>query len=494
MHSTPTLDAEKAQENKDLPQAHIAQAAEAAPADSPKIEQISAEALAQQKELEQLHAERFEKKGARRAFHLVNFLGLHQIFNNVASVVITYWAATTSFADGMKDTMAHTPVGNGLSAVLSLPGKATNAMFKLVGVDPNKALNSLSAVKREAELESRAFSSQRNAIETAFMCVAGFIALAPVFWLERNRATFLNTVDNWLHPGRSKAEKEAAALTKEDEPRETLWNLLRARIIALGAVFAIDQLRTNVDSILRYNHKSQKKSGMYKNVDSVFGWGLGDKIYDAMPEGPRGWLARFFSGSLKGKNISLGGIQDETLEDVLTVTNAPQFVREKGKKIADLGKEKRLNHKNPELTERLKHRIAAIDNELKSSGEGYKAVERAVFAEQSRMFITKEVFLTTVLSAIIYFSAKSPIAAKAFEKIGLQKKGTFEAEHAKIQERKAAAAAGQPQDDASAIAETEQTDWSKREKNHPKAKAAAPAASFQNKLAQHPATEAGVSL
>ncbi len=44
--------------------------------------------------------------------------------------------------------------------------------------------------------------------------------------------------------------------------------------------------------------------------------------------------------------------------------------------------------------------------------------------------------LTTILSVVIYACAKSETAAKFFEKIGLQKKGTYEKEHAAIEERK----------------------------------------------------------
>src|SRR5690349_6613550 len=106
------------QKNKELTPAATATAEKpAAPENKPQYDDPH---------LQELHDNRFEKKGARRAFHAVNFLGLHQIFNNVTSVIITYKMATSGLANKMKDSMAKSPIGKGLSLVLTAPSKAIN--------------------------------------------------------------------------------------------------------------------------------------------------------------------------------------------------------------------------------------------------------------------------------------------------------------------------------------------------------------------------------
>jgi hypothetical protein len=469
----------------------------------------SKEKSPQEKRLQELHDDRFEKKGARRTFHLVNFLGLHQIFNNVMSVVITFMLATTGLATKMKSRMANDPIGRALSAVMTAPSKAINFGFKVCGMDPDKKLNALSPELRKKELAIIAYEANRNAIETAFMTIAGFIALIPVYFLEKHRAGFLNGVDNLLHPGRTKEEKKAAALSSEDEPKETLWNLFRARIIALVAVFGIDQIRTNFDRILREKHINQNKPGMYKNVESVAGWRFGDWIYNHIGEKPRNWLTRFFSGSLdiwpegirnwfkklgcgnlEENNIALSKIQHETRGDVLKITNAPEFVRDASERIAKLGEEMHKNYGNDAVREALKKQIAAIDAEVKAAGH-FKAVERAVFAEQSRLFWVKEFALTTILSVIIYYCAKSETAAKLFEKVGLAKKGTYEKEHAKIEARRHPKAAPAQEPEAETIAA--EKSWSAREEKRDVKKEKAPAASFAEAVVNAQGQEAAVS-
>lgn len=375
-----------------------------------------------ERKLQELHENRFKKRGARVAFHLVNFGGLHQVFNNVASVVITFVMTTTKFSDSMKERMADTALGRGISNVLSIPGKAVNGIFKLGGVELNKTLHALPEKEKAAELAYRAAKSRRSAVETLFMCVAGFIALFPVWYLENHREGFLNKVDHWLHPKRTPEEKKASELKPGDEPKETWWNLIRARLVALVVVFGIDQARDNVDSILKYNHQSQNKPGMYKNIDTIFGWGLGNKFYDKLNPKTRNLLAKFFSGSLKGNHIKLSGIQDETKRDVLTVINAPEHVLKASDEIEQLHKEIRHNPANKELEHTLKSKIEHIETELKASKGGLEAVERAVFAEQSRLFITKEVFLTTILSVVIYGCTKWAPAHKLLSMVGMKKK------------------------------------------------------------------------
>ncbi|MDX2113456.1 MAG: hypothetical protein SFW63_06985 [Alphaproteobacteria bacterium] len=318
----------------------------------------------------------------------------------------------------MKEKLAEHDIGKAISFVLSLPGKAVNGAFKLCGVELDKGLKNLTQAEKTAEINWRAAKSRRSAIEVAFMCIAGFLALAPVWYLENHREGFLNKVDNWLHPNRTPEEKQAAALKPGDEPKETWWNLIRARLVALVVVFGIDQVRDNVDSILRHNHKIQNKSGMYKNIDTEFGWKLGDKIYERFGERSSAWIAKILSGN----KVRLSAIQDETREDILEIINAPQFIKDKSDKIKKLNNEIKLNHHDTELTHINRGKIAHIEKEILEHG-GLRTVERAVFAEQARMFITKEFFLTTILSIVIYAATKWPPAHKLLSHVGLKKKG-----------------------------------------------------------------------
>ena len=342
-------------------------------------------------------------------------------------MIITYYMTTTKLADTMKDKMANTAIGKSLSTVLNAPAKAVNGLFKVAGIDMDKALKSLPAAEREKELLARANKSRRSAIEVAFMCAAGFIALFPVWYLENHREGFLNTVDSWLHPKRTKEEKEAAALKPGDEPKESWWNLINARIIALAVVFGFDQTRDNIDSMLKHKHETLVKAGqvpasqMYKNMDTTLGWGLGNKIYDRMSPKTRGWLTRFFSGNMQGENIKLTGIQHETRGDVLQIINAPDFVRKASDDITELAKKAKLNPNDSTLQETIKQQIKTIEHNVKAVPHGAQTLERAVFAEQSRLFLTKEVLLTTILSVVIYGATKWPPAHKALSKIGLVK-------------------------------------------------------------------------
>lgn len=470
---------------------------EAAPAPEPTAQaqtpetQKSPDDLAKEKHLQELRDNRFEKKGARIAFHAINFGGLHQLFNNTASVVITFVLAASGLADKMKDSMANGPVGKSLSAVLSVPGRIVNFGFKLCGMDFNKEINEIkNPLVKQKKLASIAHEANRNAIETAFMTIAGFIALLPVYALERNRAKFLNWADNLLHPGRTPEEKKAAALTVEDEPKETLWNLFRARMIALAAVFGIDQIRTNFDRILRERHISQNKPGLYKNVESVMGWRLGDWIYNHIGENSRNFIARVFSGNLKGERIALGKIQHETRGDILKLINAPDFVHKASEKIATLQEKVAENYSNIIEAKKLKNEIKAIDNEVRSAGHA-QVVERAVFAEQARLFFTKEFILTTILSIIIYYCAKSETALKFMEKVGLAKKGTYEKEHAKLEARRHKKL-HQPEPQAEVKA-TEEPGKFAAAVGQRKA-LAEPAASFTDKIASQPDSQPQAAL
>ncbi len=354
-------------------------------------------------------ADDVKKNGARRVFHLTNFLGLHMLFNSTVSVLIAYNLLPTKFAQKKIDWLAKSPMGQIADRVLSLPSKGVDSILKLF--NGKKAARVLTEAEKVLESQHNA----RSSIETAFMCIAGFIALWPVKYLEDHRVGFINTVDNWLHPGRSKAEKEAVALKQGDEPRETWWNLLRARFIGLGAVFMVDRLQQHFN-----NWRTYEKG----NVDTA-AWKFGAKAYDKMNTKVRTWLVEFFAR----KNVNLKGLQPMIRTHLLRVIESPPELMAHNEEINAL--QTQIKHTlDKSVQETLGKQIDHLkDAFTKQHPHLTSSVERAVFAEQSRLLLTKELWLTAIMSTIIYTCAKAPFMARAFEKIGLQKKGTFDARH-----------------------------------------------------------------
>lgn len=356
----------------------------------------------EEKHLKELHDNRHEKKGARFAFHFTNFTVWHVLFNSTLSVILTYSVLPTKFASSAITWMERSFVGKAAHHVFSLPGKAVDVFL------PEK-WKTASKLLTEEQKVFEARHSARSSVEAMLMCIAGFFALAPVYFYENNRAGILNYFDNLFHPGRTPKEKEAAKLKPEDEPRETVANLLRARFVGLAAVFTTDRLQQNFNNVLMRNNKP--------NADT-WAWKFGVESYENMNPGVRSWLANFFSR----KNVTLAGIGAKTRDDLLNTINSPEPVKRASKEMADLQNKlyEESAWNNPEVRGRLKKQIEDINQRIVKSHP--KDVERAVFGEQSRLLITKELWLTLVVSTVIYASAKSETMARIFEAIGLKKK------------------------------------------------------------------------
>jgi hypothetical protein len=398
------------------------------------------------KESEKTFEKMKEKKGALAAFHALNFGGIHVIMNSALSLWLTYNLLPTKPAQKAMEWMTKIsmPINEAIGKVTTPLRKAfQGAAFK--------------EVSRE-EMLANVMHSSRSRVETAFMCIAGCIALFPVKWLEDGRHTFMNAVDNMLHPGRTQAEKNAAALTKEDVPKETWGNLIRARIVGLTAVFATDALQQRFNNWLTYDKG---------NVDTAV-WKWSARASEKMDTGLRSKIVNFFSR----KNITLGGIQHKVRDDLLKTIDSPKELKDFSAQL------KPLQEKIEKTADTAVH--AAVHQEVDRLSENFvkqhphlqPEIERAIFAEQGRLMITKEIFLTILCASFIYASAKAPFMARLMEKVGLKSKDEE----------------GGSQAPASTSDATPQTTSEAKTKSWAASHTARPAASFQEVIAQPSAT------
>lgn len=423
---------------------------------------------------EEIEKLRHEKKGARRAFHAVNFLGLHMLFNSTTSLLICYNLIPTKFAQSAMNWMGNSFVGKAAHSVFSLPGKAVDGILSLGGKSGS------SKTMSEAEKLFEARHSARSSIETMFMCIAGCVALWPVKYLEDHRVGFLNKVDNWLHPGRSEQEKKVLALKPGEEPKETWGNLLRARVIGLTVVFSVDRLQQNFN-----NWRIRLGKG---NADT-FAWKFGSDAYRKMNHGVREWLVNFFSR----KNVNLKGLQPMIRTHLLQTIDSHPDLLAHNEEINTLQTQitkttdKHLQHKLEQEIDHLKDAFSKSHPEMKPE------VERAIFAEQSRLLLTKELWLTALISVVIYTAAKAPFAHRWMEKIGLAKKGKHEMG---ATPEMAAASVDTPLETAPESPDKQEKRWAEQKENkRPKPKITEPTTSFQEALAQKaPGNEAAAVI
>ena len=302
-----------------------------------------------------------DKKTAKALHTAANFFGLHLIGNSALSLWITYNLAP------LKQTQK---VLHGLANVMTPVVEGWDKLKASVGL--SKAA-SLSQEMRAALIKQ----SARSATETAVMCIAGSIILAPVMWWENNRPGIVNATDNFLHPEKKKkrAAEEAEAKkngitlpppAEEHEHKETLGNLIRARALALIPIFWID------GQIQGFNN-SRIAAGK-PNLDT-FLWEKGAKIYDNMKPATRDGFINFFSS--KGHNVeSIQPLVREGLTKTVG-TNA----------------------------------------------------SRMIAAEQFRMF-SKEIYLTAIYTGFLYVLGKTPLIPWTLNKIGFTKKEEHHLENA----------------------------------------------------------------
>jgi len=338
------------------------------------------------------------KPFAYAAFHLTNFLGFHVLFNSTASLFIAYNLLPTKPAKAAMDFIAK--LATPMNAAVS---KVTTPIAKFVRSSAYKELS-------KDEIAAKIAHSSRSRVETAFMCIAGFLALWPVKILEDHRAGFMNFIDHVVHPFRSKEERKRQEIRPDETPKETWGNLIRARLVGLVAVFTADALQQRFNNFLTYEKG---------NIDTAV-WKWGAKASDEMPKKWRTKLMEIFTR----KHITLSGIQSDMLPHLLrTIDGSPQL-HKVGEDIAKLQEQiKKTPDKN--VQEGLKKEIKTVmENFHKENPHLKTEVERAIFAEQSRLLITKELFLTLLISTVIYICAKTPVTNKLFEKAHLKKKGS----------------------------------------------------------------------
>lgn len=373
--------------------------------------------------LKELHDNRHKKKGARAIFHLVNFGGIHFIANSTLSLFLTYNLLPTKYAKSAMSGVAKVfgPISAGIDAV-TLPIKKGWIHLKSGGKETFKAL---SKEERLFDLEH----SARSRVETAFMCIAGCVALFPVKWLEDHRAGFISKVDNFLHPGRSPEEKKAARLKTADEPKETWTNLIRARIVGLTAVFAADAAQ---QSWTNARHRQGKWS-----FDTIT-WEWGAKLYDKMNVKLRTKFVDFFANH----KVNLKSLQPMVRTDLLKTIKSPMEVMQHNEEINAI--QNQMKTVSKEMRPTLEKQIDNLKDAFDHSHPHLKPdLERAVFAEQSRLLLTKEIWLTLLCATFIYASAKAPFMSRLFEKLHLKAK-----ENPK-QDTAAPAASEAPKDTAS---------------------------------------------
>ena len=241
------------------------------------------------------------------------------------------------------------------------------------------------------------------------MCIAGCIALFPVKYLEDHSAGFINAADDLFHPNRSKEEKESSHLRQEEQPKESWGNLIRARVIGLSAVFAADGVQQNINN---------KRMAQGKGTFDTAVWQWGANTYETMKESTRSRLIEFFSR----KQINLSSIQPMMRSSLLDTIGSPPELRKVSDEILVLQKQMRATSDKAHI-KGLEADVAKIEQAFHAAHPHLKPdVERAIFAEQSRLLITKELWLTLLCAGFIYTAAKAPFMANFFEKMGMGKK------------------------------------------------------------------------
>jgi hypothetical protein len=346
-----------------------------------------------------------EKKGARAVFNAFNYLGLNWIGNSTLSLLITYAVLPTNLAQGVKK----------LGGELLKP--AVVFWDKAKGLVGKAELEGLSNEARELRLKG----SARSATEILCMVAAGFIVLPFIKAMEDHKEWWINKIDGWLHPSKKHEHKEPLPETK----KETWGNLIKSRLIALGIIFGIDH------QIQVFNNKRLEKG--LGNVDTVE-WGLGTKLFKALPDSVRDRIVKIFSPS---KGVSIESIQPDMQERLLLHVNGHH--PELQAMTKRLGQLHQQIHENPKLDEiqwwQWKKRRSIIEElgeavkpereqlleKINKNPEFKKTIEHAMFAEQTRL-LSKEVSMTLIYTGLLFAFAKMKVFSRLMEKCGLKPK------------------------------------------------------------------------
>ncbi len=345
-----------------------------------------------------------DKKEARFLFNAFNFFGLHWVGNSTLSLWIVYNLLPKKGPQALMEGLGRgfTPVWNLIDKAVSPVRNVFRAVFKTTP-----------KILSELEHEERIAHSARSFVETLCMCIAGSVILFPVKILENNKEKILDKVDRWFHPGNyatdANRDEQAVKPAAQHEEKETWTNLIRARLVSLVPIFFID------NRIQQYNNIRFEKG--LPNADSKE-WQWGAKTFDKMSNKWRDRIVNFFSR----KDVTIAKIQPLVRDRLLNTLDSPPELHVVSKQMGKIQEEMKHHYNDKPMLERLGGELKALNTELLEKYPHLKKdVERAVFSEQTRLFL-KEWGLTLVYTGFLFGFGKSKTGQRFLEFCHLKKK------------------------------------------------------------------------
>lgn len=345
----------------------------------------------------------YPRTEAKHAFNAFNFLGLHWVGNSSLSLWITYNIVNRPGVQQFMHTLSKgiTPIVEGYDKL-----KGAIGLSKLQNVSKEIRANQIN-------------QSARSMTEVACMCIAGSIILFPVKMLEDHHGQLTRWFDELIHPAHKRerlkleAEAKEKGLPKPVEPHdpnhrpETWTNLIRARALALVPIFWID------GQMEGWNNARAAKG--LSNINT-WEWELGTKAYQNMDAGWREKFVKFFSS----KGIKLSKVQHLVRDHLLETVKAPEELKTIGREMTQIQNKMVLNSHDAALISASEARLAQLETQIVEKNL-VKATERAIFAEQARLF-SKEVSLTLIYTGFLFLLGKTNIVPWAMKKLGWSKK------------------------------------------------------------------------
>lgn len=345
-----------------------------------------------------------DKKAARRIVSAINWVGVNTLMNSSLSLWITFKALPTSAAQSAMSSMG--------KWIFKPTVLVTDKVKSLFG---RSKLNGLS----EAQKEFRINENARSTAEVVCMVIAGSLLLPIIKFVENHKNQWVDKIDGWLHP--SHKQDDSSAVVQQHEQPITWGKLLKARAIGLAGVFGTNHLMQTFNN-------SHPESLF--NSDTTF-TRIGNKLFDKLPEKIRHRFVWVFSG-FSNNSISVESIQPAM--QLRAFQNAPDELKQV---VSELGQLRDGVLKNPDLHkhgyhtrklmlekgfEKIEPRRQELLSKIRSHPEFGPAVEKAIFAEQTRLF-GKELTLTLLITGIMYAVTKTSgsMITKALETTGIKK-------------------------------------------------------------------------
>lgn len=222
-----------------------------------------------------------EQRFAKKAFNLLNYLGVGWLINSSLSLYITYNVLPTKAAQG-----GIAKLRDGIYSVMSGVMKATNG-GKL---PPGKQLN-------------YAHDKARSAAEILCMCISGTLLMAPMKWMEDYKQPIVSWIDRRKNAKFYREHPDALAYMqahdhdpKPEDDRVGWGRIMAARAAGVATNLSADQMIEAFN-----NHRHQQ--GL-PNVDTAE-WALGGQVYEKLPPKTRDGFVQFFSRH----DVTVEGIQ-----------------------------------------------------------------------------------------------------------------------------------------------------------------------------------------